>query len=1335
MSTTKIHNKEAIRSIESTKLPPLEIDNYMPTAVDFETEEISEVARATLDFEQALESLPPEKKLLALLGINKILQTKEVPVPFTTISAKLKREDLPRFQEIMNDHAIQCNSEFLGNNEDEEINLTYIIPSSESIKKIIRTLKKHSIDSSINLAEYQTLILSINNQNPISLHNLLNNSFEDKQNKAIDIDEVELAIHSHTSPLEPINETFNTSFATPTSLYRAQLASKRPEKLPRQGHCVYMMINQDMFEKQSEDDINLKRLINELSLIKDSNNFFITSYNGYLTIIDTAERGGASLTAMASRIYRHIPHAQIFLGDGEIEHSQNQFSIKNFPNITERNSWQKMTNAIYMTENFTELITDPNKRASALCEIEYRPLMKEQLSKLLSFRAKPTLKIGGPDRLIGYTDEHNALLSQMTDGKTKLVILKGGAGMGKSRITDEVLKQLPSSIICSLDPSGERTTGFGLMTIAEQINDKLRNDTDLSDTAEAKALENYDKQPQKIKLRYAEKKPEKLLQLCSNAIKIMNHGKTPLVIDDLHHTDRFSLPYITKLVQSHLLQYDAKAIILLRPEEIYEPQALKTLSTKMQTMYSKTKSVSEIELHGLDFENDEKLAHDFVYYSLPIEIRTGKNLGSWHKELAKIAKQQPFVLKSLMDGILEDTENNLDYSAEVIQLKKSAEDTLQDIFEGKSDLKTYYQERLQKLNPNALLFLQCISLMGGKVSTEQGNIIAKKISGLIKKKDLKTAVARLIKGGYLVKNNDNWQLQHDTTLDIVVDSIPNLEKQINLAGQLHQNFKHNTDLHPDIRFNLANNIANHQKAPSIDNNFWTEYIMIARQCLIEAKNLNSIGRGYNVSSKVLDSKQNSTIPSIVELLSQTGRSEEKEEIPTEIKSLIILSLYSNAENAMYLGRFDETDKNIEILENIYKHSIEDGTNLDKIYLLAFQKAYLQRDLENMKKIFEEKIQNNPTVSESAKIIAEIKIKFRERKYKEASDIFYQKRAVLDDSNKEYKDIHGSTQPEFMEALRLAAARCPFELIRNTLKQNLDEDIEIQPGTISAPIARQLLEIKDHLESLKRTQNENPFIFNKYEELALLEQIGLINAYLGNYDTTIESLHEAWRQSDQMEIHEQAARVAKFKGDIQVMQGISIIEKTPNPMEAGQTAPRESFNRQALLAAIKTYSEQGILSVSNMDKTSFYPLAMRIQRIRAVGLLAISYKDQLMKASHYEIEQIEEELSAHIQKALNDFEFINKISQELNYHTDDEVCYYLLGYLGHILDIAKALSIEIPSEILNSPFLKRPAINLGLNFLERKELSDQGLGEVDRKKHGLERTEILMGHKLGLQEIF
>ncbi len=1334
MSIIQLNNQDSIlQAIESAKTPTLEVDHYTPTPIDFETEEISKVARKTLDFEKDLENLPPEKKLIALLGMNKILQTKEVPIPFTTISVKLKRKDLSKFQEVINNYGIQCNSEFSGNNEDEEITLTYIIPSDEIIKNIIRTLKQQSIDASINLAEYQTLILSINNQNPISLHNLLNNSFEENQKKSIDINGVTLAINSHISPLDPKSEKFNTSFATPRSLYKAQLDSKKSAKLPRQGHCVYMMINQDMFEQQSEDDVNLKRLINELSLIKDSANFSITSYNGYLTIIDTAERGGASLTAMASRIYRHIPNAQIFLGDGEIEHSQNQFSIKDFPNVTERESWQTMPKAIYMTDNFTQLITDPNKRASALCEIEHRPLEKMELSKLLSFRSKPTLKIGGPDRLIGYTDEHNALLSQMTDGKTKLVILKGGAGMGKSRLTDEVLKQLPSSIVCSLDPSGEKTTGFGLMTITEQINDKLRNNPDLSDTAEAKALENYDKQSQKIKLRYAEKKPDKLLQLCSNAIKIMNHGKTPLVIDDLHHADRFSLPYITKLVQNHLLQYDSKAIILLRPEEIYEPQALRTLSTKLKTIYSKTKSINEIELLGLDFENDEKLAHDFVYYSLPIEIRTGKTLGSWYKELAKIAKQQPFVLKSLMDGILEDPENNLDYSGEVIQLKKSAKDTLKNIFEGKSDLKTYYQERLQKLNPNALLFLQCIGLMGGKVSTEQGNIIAKKISGLIKKKDLKAAVTRLIKGGYLVKNNDNWQLQHDTTLDIVIDSIPDLERQINLAGQLHQNFKNNTDLHPDIRFNLANNIANHKKAPSINNNFWTEYTMISRQCLMEAKNLNSISRGYNISHKILNSEQDSQISSIIELLRQPGKTEEKKQIPTEIINLIILSLYSNAENGMYLGRFDETDKNIEILETIYEHSVEENKSLDKIYLLAFQKAYLQRDLTNMKKIFTEKIEKNPSISESEKIIAAIKIKFRNKKYQEASDIFYAKRTILNNHNNDHKERHGTPQPEFMEALRLAAARCPFELIRNTLKQDLDEDIEIQPGTIIAKTAKDLGDIKDLLETLKKKQNENP-TFNKYEELALLEQIGLINAYLGNYDTTIEALHEAWRQSDQMEIHEQAARVAKFKGDIQVMQGISIIEKTPNPMEAGQTAPRESFNRQSLLAAIKTYSEQGILSVSNMDQTSFYPLAMRIQRIRAIGLLAISYKDQIRTASHYEIEQIEEELSPHIYKALNDFEFINEISQERNYHEDPEVSYYLLGYFGHILEIAKALSIEIPSEIMESSFLKRPAINLGSKFLKTRKLSDQGLGEIDRKIKGLERTEVFMGYKLGLQDL-
>ena len=79
------------------------------------------------------------------------------------------------------------------------------------------------------------------------------------------------------------------------------------------------------------------------------------------------------------------------------------------------------------------------------------------------------------------------------------------------------------------------------MTVAEQILEQIRRTDGLENSPACVALSDYDRLSQMEKIKIAQKTPQEIIQLCKNAIRLMNNGAIPFVLDDLHHTDRFSM--------------------------------------------------------------------------------------------------------------------------------------------------------------------------------------------------------------------------------------------------------------------------------------------------------------------------------------------------------------------------------------------------------------------------------------------------------------------------------------------------------------------------------------------------------------------------------------------------------------------------------------------------------------------------------------------------------------------------------------------------------------------------------------------------------------------------
>ena len=210
---------------------------------------------------------------------------------------------------------------------------------------------------------------------------------------------------------------FETAYATPASLETAQKDKETGVNLPQPGHCTYLMIDQTFLQTSNSKDPNLQKLIDEIELVGNSDYVHITAYSGYIVMIGTSERSGSSLTAMAQRFYRTIPKACIYIGTGDVTHTDNKFSITGFPTDKTQNEWKDIQPGVYLTNEFHKLMTDPTKRDAALGSIEARPHKPTALHRLIDFRPKASAKIGGPDRLIGKEKELLEIEDILTDRK------------------------------------------------------------------------------------------------------------------------------------------------------------------------------------------------------------------------------------------------------------------------------------------------------------------------------------------------------------------------------------------------------------------------------------------------------------------------------------------------------------------------------------------------------------------------------------------------------------------------------------------------------------------------------------------------------------------------------------------------------------------------------------------------------------------------------------------------------------------------------------------------------------------------------------------------------
>lgn len=1205
---------------------------------------------------------------------------------------------------------------------------------------------------------------------------------------------------------------------SPETMYasRSSYDSAREDeaRIPSQGECMYLMIEDNFAENiarqrrsgDQDKDPHLGHFLNQLTAIYDSDNFCITRQNGYILIVDTAERAGSYLTSLATSIFiASRGCSKALVGPGRISHSKDGDSFNmsgTLPTREETSSGEVFTlePGIYL---HTTIYDPARKRLKGRDGAANRTVAQAGAEgakwlRLKEHKPSVELAVGGPDKFVGYEEELTILDSVLNDDTTKLTVLRAAAGMGKSRLLAEVAKTNPSMLVMSLDPSGKNVQGNGLVTFTEQLIQYVETNANVDDPSAKSILAAVTKfrrmsQPQRIKL--AQKNPQQLVALCQAAFKFLRSklGQLKVVLDDVHHVDNHSDAYIMDMMSS-LISGDSqnKVVLSMRPEERYDSAVQKKFETQVRT--ADRRAVKNVNLEGLDFTN-ESIARDFIFHSLPEEFRKGKTLGGdWWKKLGQQAGKLPLAMMTFMDAIMAEHDRLTAESKPSVLTDPEGQIMLSEIFLEQlmtsipdGDLGRYYKERVNKLPGHLKVFMQSIALLGGEVTSVQLRQI-EGVTGRISQSDLDNV---LIRGRYLIQSGGKYKVQHQTIVDGMVQSI-DYKQRVDLSMDLYRAFNTDESISNDTKLALLHNVAPH--ATFRDNEFWAEYGRRVSLSLEDAKKRKAYGKSYGTAMTIVGAplakideipEEERTVMQRVLTILQTPDADES--VDSMKIWLVVTTLERLGEGAMMLGKFGEAEVAFQKLDKILvllskgtlKHQQTNIRNL-------FELAYLQKNVSKMEELYATKI---PAVfagreHDGLKAVMELKIAYAKAFFaggnidegvQKINDLYAQKASLIGGLRMSSKaeeqggegDLKARKKREeavanhgaYLEISRLIHCRVPFELIRGEVlnvrlsehnkrlydqrKKGLakperrellramgnkrqDEDILYQRAIFDTTQLTTLMDIDAALQALMAQQKTNPDAFNPHARMSLLDIKAQVASMLGRPQEAVDLFSEYWRQANQMEIHGDASRAAKIKGDIQMIQAFA----GHNP-----ELKRHNIDRNRVIEAIRTYSEEGIKSLTSVDPKSVRHMSMRLNRIRAIGALAMSYDYEIetRNPGPEEIKQMVQEFTPRLETALEDFNYLNeKIPEGAN---DGEAQYCLMGYLGHIFKFAKKRGLPLPDIIAvdKYPYMSEEGLRRANAYAE--ELEDNSrvdLGERARKMMGIAAMKEFIGLDISLE---
>lgn len=1147
---------------------------------------------------------------------------------------------------------------------------------------------------------------------------------------------------------------------------------ERPKETNRE--VTVLIIDSKSYQK---DPTILETLRSEIKQIAPNRDFdFTQDANKNLVIISFTERGGIKkLLDIAATVAKKQPTARMLLKSVNFNSEEDAgggFTITKWPQTDETQTWRtaivqtdhEIPASIFIDKKLATQITTPRSRKGTNVEIKFQEISTgtdetANVVALIDYKRKPSRERGGPDILVGYEDEFDRIVSYACDktpAKTvKIMVIEAEAGMGKSRITTELMDLLPPDgyIFCSLDAGDSTTPGSALVTLADELITIFEEDEYLglellnsvqaqrstvkidkdgvakiekTTAGESVSLQDFSKWENAKKIEFAANYPETMTQLCIDALTLIREAKAGngiFILDDLHHSDEKSEPYLNRIMRAYKDGSEYGMVIaIIRKENIEKSAALKETMRAIKEEDG-PEAVQVVSLNGLDFATQRALTEKFIYHALPPEIREvnkkPRNLGVWTDTLAKVAGKSPWKMTTLMEIL----KTNLSIEHDTVEVDRA---TISQIaLRNEDDITVFFQERIAELRPAQRHLLHCVALMGGKATKKQMKEIMQRCPAdeLTRLEATEALIGELSLGVYLrATEKGEFELQHDEMKDVIIRSIESPQEVSRIANEVYD-ILINFDSHPETRHALLTEIA---KSNTIsDDELWIPYLHETQECFADAELHHDLERAYNTTQRVL----NSGSKCMERTLQQLGRGAP---VPPKIRELIIAALFKKAETARFLGKFNESKEAVSLLETIGRQYPEE-IDLTEAYLILFEVAYMESLPGEMNRIYTELLDNGEKLRtknmRARDIILKIKLEYKKGHFDDAIAIANPSTIApgmhesanwdaLLEYNAEYEATHNNMpSPEFVEVLRITTARIPYEMAR-TLREidgkTQDSDVMMHDKALLEEQLNKIRQAKGHLKVTEDIIEAYPALLDPFARVNILDQKAAMEAHLGNYPKAIEFLDEAYRIATKLGIYTMAARAAKVKANIQIIQG-------------------------KLDEAIDTLMRQGEQALSKVDDSFIYKFMIPAERIRAIAmkLNCLDLDDTRVKRG----KDSRESIAKLVETALKDFrtmnDFVNNNPAWRESRLSPALCYDIqyIGWIIHVINemefnISKPAECDctLPHDFLDPevyPYMTSKRVQSGLQYGRTKVVDNTGLNEVARKNAGGEILERIL----------
>jgi hypothetical protein len=1104
----------------------------------------------------------------------------------------------------------------------------------------------------------------------------------------------------------------------------SQYPSEMVENKVRLGPCSYLAMNINIF---SEEEM-AKRVLDHLAVITQSKDFVVNfDQMGNMVLLALQERSAGRLLLWASGLKKLTGlKAHMLFGKGNIvQADEHNLVIDNYLTTRGNTFFQALgteKSDLYSTDYYLGKMKGTRDQTLARIEIKEKRkgFIAINVIKKVDFAAG-----GGPDRLIGYKNELAKTKSALNPtNRCKLIFIEGSAGTGKSRLVHEVTDEQPNTVKISIDPAGRNITGFSLVDFAAQLGEDIKTHYKKNQQAiplPLSLLFNFNDQSENSKLLDANRSPEIICIYCQEALEFLEKeiGAFTIVVDDIHHNDRFSDGYIMELLQDFLIKENtySKAIMLRRPEARYASAAQENLKISIG-------NVPTVTLHEedgrpkLDF-TDRAIAEEYVLYSLPEAIRTNpetgklRMIGDWVSELGSRCKT-PFEMTSYLQEIVSRQSEYLIVDKEKIELTTKGHERMHKSLG--QEIIIYHLERIrEQLSNESLIVLQTFSLLGfknafreylEKFMKQAFDYPVKKTNRILKELQDKGYIIAERKFLYSGENDDNmepitsYRIWHENLRDIVLKYTMDDNEREEISTKIYKAAAELKLVSDDQIFSIMHYAANNKDINERD--FWTDYMNYGNKTL-QYTNKNKLhARGYNVATMILDELQSEekTSPekpsTMVKALTDLTYGEE---LPEGFQEFILDTIKAIAHHGYYLGEMEKVHEAISVMEKIQEQFPKQKFGMTEFYEIGYDAAYFQSDKTQLLEYFKKMQQSG--IDYAKLMIFYLRTAYSHRQTPECIRII---------------DSYGKEElPLEVERLKY---RIELQAVYNELvASGIDGDsaysgLDLTPDQTMRvwQVRTAMINFRKKFAAASKEEANTKKRNHPIMELSLLDIEGDAAAYLGIYSHAIKCFSEIWRLAMQMEIPRQALFAAKRKGDLEIMQAVIL-------KHAGKKDDSQKF----LKSAIYTYSEEGQnIAIKMTDK--IWINLFHIQRLRAISMY-------LEAADGYDWEDCEknQEVEKIIDMGLADInaleisegaknlpgEFFDK-DRDIN---DFEDCYYVTPYVSFFRKYCEELGYEfvLPKEPYK--FESAGCVLAGRHYA--KQFKEDKMGERARKIRGLE----------------